>query len=131
MPSTVDSWRSVAHERSVDSRRLKEQQRCLAAVYVLGYVIECYLKAYLLRIGKKPPTSGRSGHDLRGLWEAAGLKPHDFTAGKRWFVQQWYTGLRYEVSLPENINFEDLCSEGYKLIGFIQNKIRWAKEGRR
>lgn len=127
MPTSEADWISVATERSKDAKALKENGRKLAAIYILGYVVECYLKAYLIKTGKSIPTSGSSGHDIRGLWEAAGLRPNDFNAGKRWFVKYWNTGLRYETELPREANFEELCSEGYKLAGYIQNRLRWAR----
>src|SRR5690606_18795069 len=113
-PRTAREWRLVAKERGIDSKKLKDENRKLASLYFLGYVIECLLKAYIVGIGKKPVLSGNRGHDLRLLWETAGLKPSDFTAGKRWFVQNWSSSLRYEIMWPSHLNFEELCNEGYK-----------------
>ncbi len=46
-PSTYEQWVEVAKERSQDARILSDSNRYLGAVYMAGYSIECYLKAYL------------------------------------------------------------------------------------
>lgn len=129
MPDTVQEWRDVAQERGADAAALKEKQRHLAAVYMLGYLIECNLKAYITLQGSTPTTRGSAGHDLRGLWEAAGFKLTDVKGAKRWFVETWSTALRYEEGLPPDTDFGELFEAGLHLVGYIQSKMRWARKG--
>ena len=93
-PSTAQSWLDVAHERGKDAHKLRETDRALAAIYMAGYLVECTLKAFLHREGKRYPTSGREGHNLQGLWEAAGFKLNDLQGTRRLFLETWDTGLR-------------------------------------
>lgn len=117
-------WNRVAEERGADARALYEKARMLAAIYMLGYHIECNLKAYLAQKGKPFPTYGREGHNLRGLWEAAGFKTHDLFGERRWFVAEWDTGLRYRLCLPLAVDPSELYRAGVKLAGYIQLQMR-------
>ena len=128
-PSTAERWLEVAHERGTDANILKSQERSLAAVYMIGYTVECTLKALLQRNGKKIPTSGREGHDLRHLWEAIGFKLHDIQGKRRHFIEYWTTDLRYLHSLPVEMADNALYSGAIELTGYIQKRIR--HKGRR
>ncbi len=88
---TVAEWEQVAKDRYQDAQSLDTQGRHVAAVYMAGYAIECYLKAYIRHRGGKVPTSGREGHNLGGLWQASGFRLTDLqdTQGNRnYFITQ-------------------------------------------
>ena len=131
-PTTAERWLEVAHERGTDAYTLKSQGRSLASVYMIGYTVECTLKALLQRNGKKIPTSGREGHDLRSLWEAVGFKLHDIQGNRRHFIERWTTNLRYLHSFPVQTDDNVLYSGAVELTGYIQKHIRRSKsKGRR
>src|SRR5260370_167884 len=91
----------AAQERAADADRLWAAQRHCGALYMAGYAVECRLKTLLQRGGRKFPTSGSEGHNLRGLWEAAGLALRDQSGRKKQFLEFWSTNLRYQPRLPE------------------------------
>lgn len=124
MPDTWKDWLEVGTERASDARSLKDQERSVAAVYMAGYAVECKLKALIRCMNRKPPTSGPRGHDLRGLWEAAGFRVNDIGGYKRLFLQNWNTDLRYQNNLPNGTDCDSLYKGAQELAGFIQKKIR-------
>jgi hypothetical protein len=99
-----------------------------------SYAIECSLKAYLQRSGLPLPRYGREGHNLRGLWERAGLRISDLsdTAGeKTFFIERWSTDLRYEVRLDVGLTADGLVDAASKLSSYVQSQLRWARGTRR
>ena len=58
-PSSPEEWVEVAKERSRDARILSDGRRSLGAVYMAGYSVECYLKAYLQKNGISQPPRGK------------------------------------------------------------------------
>jgi len=90
----------VAKERSRESLLLEQNDHMCGAVYLAGYVVECRLKSLLNKMGKPFPASGRSGHNLVGLWDAAGLRSKDIRGHRRAFLDLWDTSLRYRANLP-------------------------------
>ena len=124
---TVEAWEQVAKDRYQDAQSLHEQGRHVAAVYMAGYAIECYLKAYLQDGGRKVPTSGPEGHNLGGLWQASGFRLADLqdTQGTRsYFITQWNTGLRYCVTLNTALATEALVRGAGLLVAWIAPKLR-------
>src|SRR3954447_799924 len=78
-------WQNVARERLKDARALLGRKRWAAAYYMSGYVIECGLKACLLRhLGESDAVFGDEKylkelakcwtHDLEKLVGLAGLE---------------------------------------------------------
>lgn len=118
----------MARERGIDASILKQAGRFLAAIYMSGYAVECGLKALLQKKGKRFPTSGREGHDLRSLWEAAGFKIDDVQGYRRLVIDVWTTNLRYEQFLRAGIDFEALYQGSIELSGYIQKRIRSSKK---
>jgi hypothetical protein len=122
MPNTTQEWLDVAHERAIDATKLKEQQRRLAAMYMVGYFVECRLKA-CLKHSRKTWSAGREGHNLRGLLEKCGLKLHDLGGHRRRFAELWSTDLRYENSLINEPEFDGLFEGALQLAGYIEKRI--------
>ena len=123
MPNTAKEWLQVADERGKDAATLKKTRR-LAAIYIIGYAVECHLKAYLQFMNKPYPRSGQAGHDLFALWEACGFKRNDFRGNRRLFLNTWTTNLRYEPKLENEGNFSSLFKGAFELIGYIQTLQR-------
>lgn len=122
----------MSNERGKDAAELRDAKRDLAAVYMAGYVIECKLKAWLVARGIKFPTAGGGGHNVIGLWEAAGLKRSDLSGERRAFLDFWGTHLRYQTSIPPppHPDFDCLFCGAIGLAGWIQAKMR-SRGGRR
>jgi hypothetical protein len=120
----VSDFGDVASERGQDATVLRREGRRLAAVYMVGYVVECRLKDYLRRRRISFPAAGRGGHHLRGLWEAAGFRVSDLSGAKRLFIDQWSTSLRYECLLPAGIDSNSLYQGAVELVGYIQVRTR-------
>lgn len=126
-PSTPEKWVEVAKERSQDAQSLYNMKRSLGAVYMAGYSIECYLKAYLQKYGKSQPPRGNEGHNLRGLWFAAGFRISDLTdsgGNQTYFIDSCDTGLRYQTALGSGLSADDLIRGAQKLTGLIQKRLR-------
>jgi hypothetical protein len=103
-----EDYAAASLERRSDVRALVEARRDLAALYMVGYVAECRLKA-LLRTRKRPfPRSGGQGHNLRALWKEAGFKLRDAGDEGATFLAEWTTSLRYEAITPAQLDHERL-----------------------
>jgi HEPN domain-containing protein len=120
----AEDFRAAAAERRRDAAVLHENGRDLAALYMLGYAIECGLKALLTRRGLRFTASGRKGHDLRGLWESAGFKRRDIHGHRRLFLDEWNTALRYRDVLPGHVDAAALYEGGVNLVGYVINRSK-------
>jgi HEPN domain-containing protein len=133
-PGSADEWREVASERMSDARVLGEERPDSAGpVYMAGYAIECSLKAYLRSQNRSVPTRGAAGHDLRGLWEAAGFRLGDLKDDqgiKTFFIEHWSTDLRYEISTGSPLPTAGLLEGACKLMSWIQKQIKRARRSR-
>jgi HEPN domain-containing protein len=126
-PSTPEEWVEVAKERSQDARNLSDGKRSLGAVYMAGYSVECYLKAYLQKNGISQPPRGKEGHNLRGLWSAASFRLSDLSdsgGNRTYFLDSWDTRLRYQAALEPNLSADDLMRGAQELAGLIQKRLR-------
>jgi HEPN domain-containing protein len=133
-PSTPEKWVEVANERAQDARILSGGNRSLGAVYMAGYSIECYLKAYLQKNGISQPPRGKEGHNLRGLWNTAGFRVSDLNdsdGSQAYFISRWDTQLRYQAVLESNHSPNDLMRGAKKLAGLIQKRLRSSARRRR
>lgn len=110
--------------KAKDARILWNGNRAVASVYMAGYLVECNLKALLKSKGRKLPTSGRKGHNLRGLIEAAGMKASDFHGFRRAFLERWSTDLRYESSYEDQCDPGGLYNGAIGLAGYLKKQIK-------
>jgi hypothetical protein len=88
------------------------------------------LKAYLQQEGIQFSTSGREGHDLRGLWKQAGLQLSDLgdKHGNRvFFVEDWSTDMRYQTEAPKNRTPKELVKAAKQIAGNLQTRMRRSK----
>jgi len=127
-PTTWCQWLDVARERAGDAETLnKHRAASIGSVYLAGYAIECSLKAYLNRLGRPFPRSGRAGHDLQHLWRSSNLRLGDLDdrdGSKSFFIEQWSTDLRYLSELPAGLEPERLLKGAQQLTGWIQGRTR-------
>jgi HEPN domain-containing protein len=111
----------------MDAQTLSAQSRTVAAVYMAGYAVECYLKAYLQKAGRRFPTHGAAGHNLHELWRAAGFRLsdlRDLQGNRSYFITQWSTDLRYNEALNIDLDADVLVSGARQLAGWIQGQLR-------
>jgi hypothetical protein len=130
-PNTAQDWIAIAQERAADAEAMKTS-RCtsVGSVYMAGYAIECSLKA-LLQTKRTPfPKHGNEGHNLRGLWEASNFRLSDLNDSKgtkAFFLQDWNTALRYELSCASSLGVTELVDGAKELTSWIQTQIRRSK----
>jgi hypothetical protein len=92
-----------------------------------GYVIECYLKAYLQKNGISQPPHGKEGHNLRGLWSAAGFRLSDLIdsdGNQTYLINNWDTRLRYQTALESGLSAAGLVKGAQTVAGLIQKRLR-------
>lgn len=127
-PNTAQDWLALASERAADAEAmLSSRENPFGPVYMVGYAIECSLKAYLQKNGRKFPRSGSAGHDLKRLWQACGFSFSDLRDSKghkTFFIDSWNTALRYEGVPPKDFSSSELVTGGKALVGWIQKQIR-------
>ncbi|MBO1349465.1 MAG: HEPN domain-containing protein [Hormoscilla sp. GUM202] len=135
-PNTAAEWLAVAEQRTADAEAIHAQDpNSVGAVYVIGYAIECSLKALLQKRGIPYPTSGQKGHNLKALWKESGYQfseLQDRQGTQTFFLVKWNTDLRYETSLPDRLGFtvNELIIGAKRLTGWIQNKLKRSKPRR-
>jgi HEPN domain-containing protein len=121
--SEPGQWERCAQERARDMTALWEAGRHHGAIYMAGYVVECRLKELLQRSGRSFPTTGRAGHNLQTLWEAAGFKVLDLHENRRFFMEFWNTDLRYQ-STSSTTDYEALRAGAIGLSGYLEKQIK-------
>lgn len=133
-PSTAWEWIAVANERAADAvAMLPTRGRSAGPVYMVGYAIECTLKAYLQQSGIGFPRSGREGHSLKTLWAAAGFRRADLRderGEKTFFFEAWKTDLRYSADFREPPSVEALVLAARTVTGWLQTQVRRAHRRR-
>jgi hypothetical protein len=122
--SLVSVFEDAARARATEANHLASGGHLCGAVYLAGYVVECKLKILLGKMGKRFPTSGRSGHDLIGLWEAAELRYEDLRGFKKAFLDYWNTSIRYSAVVSSEHRAEDLLRGAQDLAGYVSRRIR-------
>lgn len=100
--------------RVQDAKILLDNGRHLGAYYLLGYAVECALKACIAKQIRQHDFPDRKlvndsyTHDLERLMTISGLKStfdteietYDHLAANWAFVRDWSEGSRYETDLP-------------------------------
>jgi hypothetical protein len=122
----------VAKVRAAESSVLEQNGHMCGAVYLAGYVIECHLKNLLNKTGRPFPRSGKAGHNLLALWDAAGLRARDQRGHRKAFLEIWDTSLRYEAALPESPHApKELLAGARELAGIVARRTRMTRGPRR
>lgn len=134
-PQKAEEWLAVARERAADAEAIiNTRQDSAGSVYMVGYAVECSLKAYLKASHKPFPTAGRAGHDLSALWSASGFSKRDMadTNGCRvFYLANWTTSLRYETTLSHGgLKNEDLLVAAKYVVGWLHSQARRVSTGR-
>lgn len=117
-------FEDAARVRATESNCLYNNNLKLGALYLAGYVVECKLKALHVLLGRKFPASGRQGHDLRGLWNSAGLRFADISGERRAFLDTWDTSLRYCHDLPSGHDVDILIKGARDAAAYVDLRRR-------
>jgi hypothetical protein len=120
-------YEDAARMRATEAKHLADGGHFCGALYLAGYVIECKLKDLLNRSGKSFPRSGRAGHDLLGLWDAAGLRKDDLGGHRRAFLNYWSTSIRYTSGVDSPHAPTDLLRGAIELAGIVTHRIRYVR----
>ena len=112
----------AARARAREAHHLASGGHMSGALYLAGYVVECKLKILLNKMGKPYPSAGRAGHDLKGLWDAAGLRREDQSGFRRAFIEYWSTDLRYSAVVASTHAPEDLLQAAQDLAGYVTKR---------
>lgn len=134
--NTPQQWFDVASERASDAdAMLYSRNHSNGPVYMAGWAIECALNGYLAKCGisRPRPRKGYAHHDLRRLWEAAGLRLRDLSdpkGHKSWLLDSWGTHLRYDTEHNLPLTNADVVQAARQLTGFLRKIVR-RKRGRR
>lgn len=120
-------YEDAARMRATEAKHLADGGHLCGALYLAGYVIECKLKDLLNRLGRPFPRSGQAGHDLHGLWDAAGLRREDIGGHKRAFLDYWNTGIRYTCVVDSPHAPRDLLKGAIELAGIVARRVRYAR----
>lgn len=123
-------FEDAARARASEANYLAGGGYLCGAVYLAGYVVECKLKILLSKLGKPFPTSGARGHDLRGLWDTAGLRHEDMKGFRRAFLDHWSTNMRYTSIIESEHSPHDLLRGAQELAGYVSMRIIYAQNRR-
>ena len=127
-PSTTEEWLSVATARGADAEAVFEKHPgSIGSVYLMGYGVECSIKAYLKATRRPFPTSGRAGHDLTALWRASGFSKRDIQdkdGNKAFYFEDWSTDLRYYTGGLRQLNHGELLASAKKVVGWLHQQAR-------
>ena len=126
-PTSSEDWISVARERAADAAEIFHARPGSAgAFYMVGYTIECSLKAYLVSRGQRFKF-GREGHNLKALWRQAGLRLVDLGDSDGWkarCLQEWSTTYRYSETCDLKPDASKAIQRAKELSSFIQTLVR-------
>jgi hypothetical protein len=136
-PQMTEDWLFVARERGADAQAVIDiRPDSVGSVYLMGYAVECSLKAYLKASRIPFPTSGRAGHDLSALWRASGFSKRDISdpdGSKAFYFEGWSTSLRYySAHTFGGLRKDELLQGAKSVVGWLQMQARRTVErGRR
>lgn len=130
-PASYQEWCDVAIERGKDATVMQQNQREIAAVYMAGYMIEEYLKAYY-RFKKIPfSTSGKSGHNLFMLWNKSDLTYGilaDHGQSFDFFIRRWSPDLRYCTHFSFPVSVTELLKGAQTLAIIIAKAMKRSRK---
>jgi hypothetical protein len=123
-PTLASDWSNVGDLRGTDASALNVAGRDLAALYMIGYYVECQAKALCLARRKSPPTSGAAGHDIAALLLLAGHRLSDLPADQRRFAQDHRVSLRYEASIDTSVAYDTTYAAACQLGAWLRRRVK-------
>jgi hypothetical protein len=124
-------FEEAAKARAAEVMTLEHNNHMCGAVYLAGYVVECKLKELLSKAGKSFPRTGSAGHDLKALWQDAGLRIDDLNGHRKVFIDTWNVSIRYSASLPAGHDAKELLKGARELAGMVAVRTRRTRDVRR
>jgi hypothetical protein len=121
-PRSSTGWQDVASERATDTVALEAVARHVAALYMLGYVVECYAKALCHDAGRPVPR-GRDGHDLVAILDRSGVRRTDLPVDLREFADTRDVSLRYQATVPGGIDPQEQLRRGRQLARWCRVRL--------
>lgn len=73
-------------------------------------------------MGKPYPAAGKAGHDLKALWDAAGLLREEQGGFRKAFIEYWSTDLRYSALVSSAHAPEDLLKGAQELSSYVTKR---------
>lgn len=120
-PQDALAWQDVASERSTDTVTLQRAERWVAALYMLGFAVECHAKA--LCAAGHPGRDVPKSHDLIKILEHAGFHRTDLPRDLREFAETREVSLRYQAALPSAVDLEEQLRRGRTLAGWCRRRL--------
>lgn len=110
-----DDFQKVSKLRVYEAKQLLDQRCYAGSYYLLGYAVECAIKACISKQTKKYDFPSRTvaqdcyTHDLKKLFQTAGLwqkflddiKVNQPLSDNWAVVKDWTEACRYSISIPE------------------------------
>lgn len=129
----MDDFRGSAPARTTEALALREAQQLHGSIYLLGYAVECWTKAYMLKqgipwqnSGTDPATGKNRSHNLVYLLTRSGLGPAIYTDpdANKFIVTAWSVHMRYHANDFAGMEREakDLFRAGLKVALAIKRK---------
>lgn len=111
--------------RCKDAQAIVKSGTSSGAVYMAGYILETWLKAYWVAQGWKIP-SGSQGHNLLDLWKKTELpRTHgDAATIHDLFLHHWSPNLRYCPDYPFSVPKEEMVKVAIQIGQRIDGAIK-------
>lgn len=93
--------------------------RWVAALYMLGFAVECHAKALCAASGRPVPKS----HDLIEILELAGIRRSDLPVDIREFAETRDVSLRYQQALPVEVDLKEQLRRGQTLASWCHRRL--------
>lgn len=133
-PASIESYREVAAQRRDDARALQKARRFNGAVYLLGYAVECALKAVFVR--QNPWLADKDGtqrtrkraelfalcvsHDISKLYkhvQSASALTVDRDINL--VMQHWSPGMRYSTKRVSKAEYDECNAAVERIVAAI------------
>ena len=130
---TAGIFRAAADERWKDARCLHQAGRFDGAIYLCGYVLECFLKFVLCerrnQRGLELAEAKQLGHNLVELLERTGLRGQLFQNRDLWRAfetinSQWSPELRYRARKSTSKSSEIFLRDTRDLRNWLETRLR-------
>lgn len=126
-------FRQAADERWKDARCLHDNKRFEGAIYLCGYVLECFLKFLLCELRNDKSMDSEEakqlGHDLVRLLDASGLRGVlvqnlDLRLALDRINNRWATEMRYSGRAIDERSSQTFLRDTKDLRNWLQTQLR-------
>lgn len=126
-------FRQAADERWKDARCLHDNRRFEGAIYLCGYVLECFLKFVLCELTNRHSMdleeAKRRGHNLIELMDACGLgaaleRNSDLRVAFARINNRWAPEMRYSGTACDERSSASFLRDTKDLRNWLQTRLR-------